>query len=230
MCRLDTFIGRRFGAFSRRKWHGHDDLRSEKEESACFPTVARADLSHILLPQINCPQYSVVQNYSTFEIRQYNSSSWVSTTVEGTSWKSSTSTGFMKLFKFISGANTANQKIDMTAPVTVKVSPGAGPNCDNEFTISFFLPYDLQGKEISSLPQPTDSTVSLRTQEPVKVAVRSYKGFSSDSDVTDNVQQLGSDLTAKQIGFKEAPYFTAGYDSPFRVFNRHNEVWLEVAE
>ena len=28
----------------------------------------------------------------------------------------------------------------MTAPVATKVDPGAGPNCENTFTVSFYIP------------------------------------------------------------------------------------------
>lgn len=95
--------------------------------------------------------------------------------------------------------------------------------------MSFFLPYNLQNKDLTSLPQPSDSTVFLRNQTELTVAVRAYGGYSSDDDVTTNIGLLGQDLTTNQIGFNSAPYFTAGYDSPFTVFNRHNEVWLTVA-
>ena len=45
----------------------------------------------------------------------------------------------------------------MTAPVLVKVNPGAGPNCESTFTVSFFV-----GKEHwQNTPEPTDADVFI---------------------------------------------------------------------
>lgn len=195
---------------------------------ALFCALSVATASPWFCHDINCPNYSIVKNTSSYEIRKYPSTSWVSTDVKGLSWKTSVSSAFMKLFGFISGSNDKQQKIPMTAPVISKVSPGQGPNCENDFVVSFFLPYNLQGKPLDSLPQPTDSTVYLSNYTAMTVAVKSFGGFASDDDVTTNIADLGNALEQDHISFDQVNYFTAGYDSPFRVFHRHNEVWLVV--
>lgn len=49
-----------------------------------------------------------------------------------------------RLFAYISGGNVEGKKIDMTAPVRARVVPGPGPTCESYFTVSFFVPFDLQ--------------------------------------------------------------------------------------
>ncbi len=44
------------------------------------------------------------------------------------------------LFEYISGANKEGATINMTAPVLMKVLPGDGPFCQNNFTVSFYVP------------------------------------------------------------------------------------------
>lgn len=80
---------------------------------------------------------------------------------------------FMKLFDYISGANSAKAKIPMTAPVLTKVEPGQGPNCESTFTMSFYNPYNYQvhaARLCAGLAAGT-RPVSLRSQQQQPAAV-----------------------------------------------------------
>ena len=93
---------------------------------------------------LNCPEFTTLQQCNGFEIRKYKDAQWVGSeyTYPGPSdWSKFTSEGFNKGFKYISGANVASEKIDMTCPVLTKIVPGAGPNCNTTFTESFYVPY-----------------------------------------------------------------------------------------
>lgn len=70
--------------------------------------------------------------------------SWVSTKGTGMEKDAAMRGSFMKLFDYISGANSAKAKIPMTAPVLTKIEPGQGPNCESTFTMSFYNPYNYQ--------------------------------------------------------------------------------------
>ena len=50
----------------------------------------------------------------------------------------------------------SEEKIDMTVPVRTRIIPGAGPACEDNFTMSFFL-----SPKVTDPPQPTDSSVFL---------------------------------------------------------------------
>lgn len=177
---------------------------------------------------IDCPPYTVVTTTPSYEVRAYPRSYWVSTTVSNISWKSASKIAFRQLFDYISGSNVQHVKVPMTAPVTAIVVPGQGPNCVSNFTFSFFLPLSYQDKPFAQLPQPSGQGVFLREQPALRAGVRAYGGFSGDDDVVTNVAALATDLTKARISFVNGTYFTAGYDSPWTIVNRHNEVWLQI--
>ena len=43
---------------------------------------------------------------------------------------------------------------------------------------------------------------------------------------TDHANQLQEDLKTLKLSFEEGYYYVCGYDAPFKLFNRHNEVWF----
>lgn len=131
----------------------------------------------------------------------------------------------MRLFNYISGDNKAKKKIDMTVPVATKVELAKGENKTNRYTMLFFVPFEYQ----KSPPQPTNPLVSIITLGPVCAYVRSYGGYSWDAKEKYNVRMLIKSLEMDKIKDYTDPnevYFTGGYDSPWKLFFRHNEVWL----
>ena len=132
--------------------------------------------------------------------------------------------GFMRLFDYIEGENDKKQKIPMTAPVAVIIQPGQGPFCKNNFTINFFVPFEDQ----SDPAAPTNKDVFISTQKEFCAYVIVYGGHSNIDDVQKYSEQLGEDLVNDGLGdtFRKDIFFSAGYDSPFKIFNRHNEIWF----
>ncbi len=49
-------------------------------------------------------------------------------------------------------------KIPMTAPVVTEIEHGAGPDCESNFTMHFFIPFNLQ----SNPPAPVEAGVFIR--------------------------------------------------------------------
>jgi len=184
---------------------------------------------------IDCPAFTQ-QNAtasSALETRAYGKNLWTSTDVYGVSLEDAMDTGFGRLFAYISGANVGGVSVEMTAPVLTKVLPGAGPNCNTTFTVSFFVPFAFQ--TALGPPAPTDPLVYTSTIEPMNVAVAEFGGFAKDKEFIAKAalltQQVEADPVQKEdpASTAEGSWYAVGYDPPFRLSNRHNEVWIKLA-
>lgn len=56
-------------------------------------------------------------------------------------------------------------------------------------------------------------------------STRSFSGFASPDKYAEEAEALAKLLRNRGQPFHEDFFYTAGYDSPFKLFNRHNEVW-----
>lgn len=171
--------------------------------------------------RLECPVYSVTGEGEGYEIRSYEAAKWVSTTVMNQSYRSAGRTAFGKLFSYISGANEGGVKIDMTAPVTARVIPTTTSALGNNMTYSFFIPFEFQ----DNTPAPTSADVFFTNMADFEVYVRSFGGFASSKDWTRHSNILKAALDNDNLPYDTRYFYTAGYDSPFTLFNRHNEVW-----
>merc|ERR1712242_348821 len=161
---------------------------------------------------------------SGLEIRSYPESYWTATTVTGKNMDKAGSEAFMRLFRYISGDNELKQKIEMTVPVLASVIPGQGPFCEENFTYHFYLPAEFQ----SNPPKPNDPRVENVVLPPLTVAVASYDGWSNEQKVITHGRDLFQELTDANVKFNSEMFYTAGYDSPFKLIDRHNEVWVSI--
>ncbi|KAG8582901.1 hypothetical protein GDO81_008219 [Engystomops pustulosus] len=128
----------------------------------------------------------------------------------------------MRLFGYIQGNNEKKVKVDMTAPVTTYIEPGAGPSCESTITVSFYIPTEHQDDP----PKPSESNVFVTERPETTVYVRCFGGFTNGAKNQEQILQLSESLKRDNKLFNENIYYTAGYDSPFKLLNRHNEVWL----
>ncbi|XP_051909418.1 heme-binding protein 2 [Hippocampus zosterae] len=184
-----------------------------------FKAVGQAFFSYGLqYPKFTGPELQP----KDYEVRTYQAAKWVSTTLSGTSLDESKGVGFRRLFNYIQGNNYQKVKVEMTAPVTCRVDPGAGPACESHFTVSFFIPEEHR----DAPPQPSDPDVFLENRDEFTAYVRSYGGFSNETLERDELLKLKESLRRDGVHFAERPYYVAGYDSPFKLVNRRNEVWL----
>lgn len=150
---------------------------------------------------------------------------------------------FRYLFNYISGNNTARQKLAMTAPVlqeprlgpqklamtspVLQSGPLPGSGQPAEFTVAFVLPADVTAE---NAPAPTDSKVRVRAVPGSLAAVVGFSGSGSDSAFEKRNNGLQAALTLAGLTPVGPPRF-ARFDPPFKPwFLRHNEVVQDVQE
>lgn len=165
---------------------------------------------------LHAPKWTSLENKADYELRQYEGATWVSTVVQGQPHKEALRTGFFRLFDYIQGKNEKETKIEMTVPVTSVVKTGCP-----DLHVSFFVPPVHQ----ECPPKPTSGDVFIEERKGAAIFVRSFGGFASPEKYAEEAQRLVQSLIKDGQSFHQDFYYTAGYDSPFKVFNRHNEVW-----
>jgi len=168
----------------------------------------------------------VVQEHDGWQERDYPPTRWVSS--EGLDMfvhdGHEHSVLFSRLFSYISGSNSEGMKIPMTAPVSLRILPGEGPNCESNFTMSFLVPANLQ----ETSPEPTDPLVWLEERPAMRLVARQFGGFPQELDWTIQAAELYELAMGAGLEPMSEPHWTAGYSGPSVIVNRRNEVWLEV--
>ena len=163
-------------------------------------------------------QYRVIESDGNIEIREYPDLMLAATDSRMDSQGRDGS--FMRLFRYISGANDSNQKVAMTTPVFMS------PEGEEEF-MSFVMPRKVAAK---GAPLPTATEVELDTREGGRYAVHRFSGNRSEAKVRAAEKKLVQWLKTEGIEpTGETEY--AGYDPPFTPpFLRRNEVLLRIAD
>jgi len=162
--------------------------------------------------------YDTTKTFDNFEIRTYKSTLFTSVKLSTKNYKESSSKGFSILAGYIFGDNDRNEKIAMTSPVAMSL--------DDSMTMLFMVPKKFD-KE--TLPQPNQSQIVF-TEEPAKtVAAISFKGWANDEKIETYKQQLKLALDKQGITYTNRFYFL-GYNAPYEVFNRKNEVIVELSK
>jgi hypothetical protein len=137
-----------------------------------------------------------------------------------TGYERAVAAGFYKLFRYISGENLTGARLAMTSPVKVTITP-SGPTCGDSFTIGFFI-----APNVTSPPPPTDSTVKIVQQPEQAYYVHGFGGWATGATYIERARSVATALEGAGRKTDDSCFATAGYDSPFRLRGRHNEVWL----
>ena len=117
-------------------------------------------------------KYRVVHQNEAYEIRLYDE--WLVAQVE----YDGENGGFKTLLNFISGANTATTKIEMTTPVTQSIeiemtTPVSQYSDSSGKVMQFFMPSKFTKETV---PEPTNPAVKIKTVKGGHFAVVRYSG------------------------------------------------------
>lgn len=160
--------------------------------------------------------YTTERSYDDFEIRSYDATLFTSVKISSTNYKEASSKGFSVLAGYIFGDNDRNEKIAMTSPVAMSL--------EDSTTMYFMVPKKFQ-KE--TLPQPNKSGIVFRTEPAKRVAAVAFKGWANDEKIATYKRQLTDALDKAGISYTNRYYFL-GYNAPYEVFGRKNEIIVEL--
>jgi hypothetical protein len=95
---------------------------------------------------------------------------------------------------------------------------------EDSMTMMFMVPKKFK-KDM--LPKPNQTGIEFK-EEPAKIlAAITFSGWANDIKIEKYKQQLKAALDAEGIRYTNQFYFF-GYNAPYEVFNRKNEVIVEL--
>lgn len=147
-----------------------------------------------------------------FEIRDYKPGLMAVTPITGSN------SSFRRIFNYISGENSASEKISMTVPV--RMSPN-----DTRPWMAFFMPKKYTE---STLPKPTGSNVEVATFPGGLFAAIRFSGLAGEEQAKEKFKELKVWCEIKGYTANQ-PWFLDRYDPPWTLwFMRTNEVVAPV--
>jgi hypothetical protein len=160
--------------------------------------------------------YTINKKYKEFEIRSYEATLFSSVKLSRNSFKQASGEGFSILAGYIFGNNKRNEKIAMTSPVVMTL--------EDSMTMLFMIPRKFN-KE--TLPQPNQSQIKFQNEPAKRVAAIQFNWWANDEKIEKYKQKLITALDKEGISHTNRFYFL-GYNAPYEVFNRKNEVIVEL--
>ena len=110
----------------------------------------------------------------------------------------------------------------MTRPVMTRVKVSQELFCESDYLMHFFVSHSLQ----KDTPKPTSPKVKLIEYPETFAYVRSFGGFSTSKNLRENGAKLYAALQKDKIPYDDSEYLYAGYDAPYKLTNRHNEIMV----
>lgn len=168
-------------------------------------------------------EYKVIESDGRFEVREYPDLMLVATTTKIDAQGRDGS--FMKLFRYISGANESEQKISMTTPVFME-----NDKADSEVQMGFVMPQEVV---VEGVPAPTGPDVNVRKRAGGRFAVLRFSGRLDAQLAKESEAKLRAWMETKGLVADDSPECSgvesASYDPPFTPGPlRRNEILIRL--
>jgi hypothetical protein len=160
--------------------------------------------------------YKVIKKFDKFEIRKYDAALFSSVKLNKKGYKESSSEGFRILAGYIFGDNEANEKIAMTSPVVMELG--------DTTKMMFMVPKNYN---LKNLPNPKNSKIVFEKEEEKIIAAIRFDGWANDEKIEKYKTILRNELVKEKLNYINKFSFL-GYNPPFEVMNRRNEVVVEL--
>lgn len=177
-------------------------------------------------------EYIVIHENKDIEVRDYQPSI-VAETVVDEDFEDAGNRAFRKLFNYISGDNTAQNRIAMTSPVSQEkrsekiamTSPVGQRPAESGWAVSFMMPASYT---MDTIPQPTNPDVVIREIPAYRAAAIRFSGRWTQKNYREHLAQLQDWISESEYRAVGEPVW-ARYDPPFKPwFMRRNEILIPV--
>lgn len=158
-----------------------------------------------------------------YEERLYPARKWVCSDQMISPGGGDRNSKFMTLFRYITGANERDQSIAMTIPVTMHRTPAEGGQ--EREAMCFYLGQEHQANP----PRPANADVYMLDRPAMTIYTRTFGGWPGDATYKNEKAELSAILAADGNAVLADNEYRVGYQSPMRLFNRRNELWLVKA-
>ena len=169
-------------------------------------------------PAIETYPYTVMKQFDRFEIRKYEASLFSTVRMETNEYRRAAYGGFSVLAGYIFGGNKSNEKIAMTSPVAMSL--------EDSITMMFMVPRTYTRDK---LPEPNHRGIEFREEPEKVVAAISFGGWASSRRIEKYRSRLTQALDNEHMAYTNRFYYL-GYNPPYEVFGRKNEIIVELKE
>lgn len=124
--------------------------------------------------------------------------------------------GFRRVARYLFGGNDRSESMAMTAPVVMDMG--------DQPSLYFYMPFDRHEED---LPATSDRSILLQTLPARTLGVLRFGGYAGDKDLERYSRRLKHILEGEGW-LVEGPMLYMGYNAPWTLIGRRNEVAFEV--